>query len=56
MADLVYSEGIIQRLSQYLRHIITLKDIGKELSHHKTSVMLPKLTVQKLEETLFILV
>ena len=29
MADLVYSEGIIQRLSQYLRHVITLKDIGK---------------------------
>lgn len=29
MADLIYSEGIIQRLSQYLRHVITLKDIGK---------------------------
>ncbi|HEY5500861.1 MAG TPA: redox-sensing transcriptional repressor Rex [Candidatus Humimicrobiaceae bacterium] len=29
MADLVYSEGIIQRLSQYLRHVVTLKDIGK---------------------------
>jgi redox-sensing transcriptional repressor len=29
MADLIYSEGIIQRLSQYLRHIITLKDMGK---------------------------
>ncbi|MHB1254363.1 MAG: redox-sensing transcriptional repressor Rex [Candidatus Humimicrobiaceae bacterium] len=29
MADLIYSEGIIQRLSQYLRHVITLKDMGK---------------------------
>jgi len=29
MADLIYSEGIIQRLSQYLRHIISLKDMGK---------------------------
>ena len=29
MADLVYSEGIIQRLSQYLRHVVTLKDIWK---------------------------
>jgi len=29
MADLIYSEGIIQRLSQYLRHVITLKDLGK---------------------------
>ena len=27
--DRIYSEGIIQRLSQYLRFIITLKDIGK---------------------------
>lgn len=25
----VYSEGIIQRLSQYLRYIISLKDLGK---------------------------
>jgi redox-sensing transcriptional repressor len=29
MADLIYSEGIIQRLSQYLKYIITLKDMGK---------------------------
>ncbi|MCE5329323.1 redox-sensing transcriptional repressor Rex [bacterium] len=29
MADLIYSEGIIQRLSQYLRYIISLKDTGK---------------------------
>jgi len=29
MADLIYSEGVIQRLSQYLRHIISLKDAGK---------------------------
>ncbi|MHB1346542.1 MAG: redox-sensing transcriptional repressor Rex [Candidatus Humimicrobiaceae bacterium] len=29
MGDLIYSEGIIQRLSMYLRHIITLKDAGK---------------------------
>ncbi|MHB1376936.1 MAG: redox-sensing transcriptional repressor Rex [Candidatus Humimicrobiaceae bacterium] len=29
MADLICSEGIIQRLSQYLRHVITLKDLGK---------------------------
>ncbi len=29
MADLIYSEGIIQRLTQYLRHIISLKDVGK---------------------------
>ena len=29
MADLICSEGMIQRLSQYLRHIITLKDMGK---------------------------
>lgn len=28
--DRIYSEGIIQRLSQYLRFIITLKDIGKK--------------------------
>lgn len=29
MADLIYSEGMIQRLTQYLRHIISLKDVGK---------------------------
>jgi len=29
MADLIYSEGMIQRLSQYLKHVITLKDKGK---------------------------
>ena len=29
MSDIIYSEGIIQRLSQYLRHVITLKDAGK---------------------------
>jgi len=29
MADLIYSEGIIQRLSQYLRCAIILKDRGK---------------------------
>lgn len=29
MGDLIYSEGIIQRLSMYLRYIITLKDAGK---------------------------
>jgi len=29
MEDLIYSEGIIQRLSQYLRFIVELKDIGK---------------------------
>lgn len=29
MTDLIYSEGIIQRLSQYLRFVISLKDSGK---------------------------
>ncbi|MCL4376913.1 MAG: redox-sensing transcriptional repressor Rex [Actinobacteria bacterium] len=29
MTDLIYSEGIIQRLSHYLRFIISLRDIGK---------------------------
>ena len=29
MTDLIYSKGIIQRLSQYLRFVISLKDSGK---------------------------
>jgi redox-sensing transcriptional repressor len=29
MADLICSEGMIQRLSHYLRHVVTLKDQGK---------------------------